>query len=478
VRSPVREKDDALGFWMTWWPLLVLGLAAIAFLGPVGIAVSIPQRALAKTAKVDPGIAKSALGKRLVGTWRSVGENGFPDMTLYADGGIKFGKKSANSTNSKGCSTEDVTSWGIADSSSIYFNSKGKARPVIVEDLYAGDPKLKSGPVDPDAVRLRDVDSGKVVYLVRASVFDNVPVLLIHGINIVNGINPITGPRQEGDAQRAWAKWFNADSGLIKIASSDWGTLFFVRSPETFGSKTPVFVMDYSATTRREIVANSAMVPWAIDEMRKVCDPKGKQEVKPFVVGHSLGGLLTRTYMESLGASGSNSLSSAYRDDILGLCTIGTPHGGSFLVQDVVGILSKTPDSSGASKEVRSGEAGAQMNPNSDYYRLLNGVDLPTAPRYSSVIGHISKQLVGSAVGDGVVTVFAQEPYRSPDCAGGSEQRYNQFLANHPGYKSVEFNVSHVPGLGGEGSETDSSLVLDWVCARYHEIQATVGTKP
>jgi pimeloyl-ACP methyl ester carboxylesterase len=454
MRTWLRIKRAGLRTSADWWPVALLAIVGALLLNPVTIGQLRPVNAQA-AARAKSAISSSQIGKRLVGRWRSVNEAGMPDITFSDDGDIKFTKSSYVSKNNATCSTEDVTGWGIADKTHIFLKSSGTSRLIKVVELRAGPRGRNAGYVlDQDAIELDPVDDSRKIILVKVEVFDGPPVLLVHGIN-------------DKAVSDTWAKWYNSDPGAIQVASQGDYTLYFVRSPTHFGSQIPVFLLDYSRVTHDDIVQNSAAIPWSIDELKQICDPKKKRKVKVFLICHSLGGLLARAYMESLGTKdfGVPAYTDPDRQDVLGLCTIGTPHGGSWVLQQPDDYASQHPNLMKV-KSMLTGRSGEQMKPSSDFLRDLNAADLPTEPYYSAVVGLYAQTMTGGAVGDLVVSALSQEPYRSPDARGGGESRYQQFKATHD-YETTSFKMlSHISTLGGIG-ETESDDVLDWVKMRY-----------
>ncbi|MPR33960.1 esterase/lipase family protein [Salmonirosea aquatica] len=90
---------------------------------------------------------------------------------------------------------------------------------------------------------------------------------------------------------------------------------------------------DYSSTNRSRFYVNRNVVPDAILELLTGLRNIGIATGKAIVVGHSMGGILARLYLQ-------DASDAEYRDDIQKLITINTPHSGSQL-----GDLSTNPNS-------------------------------------------------------------------------------------------------------------------------------------
>ena len=56
---------------------------------------------------------------------------------------------------------------------------------------------------------------------------------------------------------------------------------------------------------------------------------KNTGKTKVILVGHSMGGLAAREYLQGLARFDENSSRISYRDDVAQLITVGTPHNGA-----------------------------------------------------------------------------------------------------------------------------------------------------
>lgn len=82
-----------------------------------------------------------------------------------------------------------------------------------------------------------------------------------------------------------------------------------------------LYALDYATTATDSYATNSEVVPTAISATLSAMKNSGYANKKVTMIGHSMGGILTRLYMQS----------GEYNDDILKVITIDTPHYGSQL---------------------------------------------------------------------------------------------------------------------------------------------------
>lgn len=82
-----------------------------------------------------------------------------------------------------------------------------------------------------------------------------------------------------------------------------------------------ILAADYSNSNDASFATNSYVVPYYLDIILNICRLKGYSAGKADVIGHSMGGLLTRNYLQSEAYTG--------RQDIHKIITINTPHSGS-----------------------------------------------------------------------------------------------------------------------------------------------------
>lgn len=93
-----------------------------------------------------------------------------------------------------------------------------------------------------------------------------------------------------------------------------------------------LYALDYAKTSIASYSTNNRVVPEAIDKTLAAMLNAGYVASKATLIGHSMGGILTRIYMQD-GVFESDGVTQKepYRDDILKVITIDTPHSGSQL---------------------------------------------------------------------------------------------------------------------------------------------------
>ena len=96
-----------------------------------------------------------------------------------------------------------------------------------------------------------------------------------------------------------------------------------------------IYALDYSATALSAYAENAAVIPDNIDLLKKQCLEAGYAVGKVNVVGHSMGGILARLYLQSPG----------YRDDIRAFIGIDVPHSGSQLADLGIDLANRYPSS-------------------------------------------------------------------------------------------------------------------------------------
>lgn len=84
-------------------------------------------------------------------------------------------------------------------------------------------------------------------------------------------------------------------------------------------SSNTLYAVDYQKTNDLDFQSNASVVPNGIDFLLKKVRNNGIAASKVDVVGHSMGGILTRLYLQS----------NLYKNDINRIITINTPHSGS-----------------------------------------------------------------------------------------------------------------------------------------------------
>lgn len=139
-----------------------------------------------------------------------------------------------------------------------------------------------------------------------------------------------------------------------------------------------LYALDYFATSIDSYATNINVVPEAINKSRQALKDAGYVNEKFTLVGHSMGGILTRLYIQNEASD------YPYSDDILKIITIDTPHSGSQLADFA---LSLGKDDGGAldifekmgaivDLAVES-EATKSLN-NSDKLAAANALEIPT----------------------------------------------------------------------------------------------------
>lgn len=139
-----------------------------------------------------------------------------------------------------------------------------------------------------------------------------------------------------------------------------------------------VLTADYSNKNDVSFAENSNVVPYYLDIMLNICRLKGYSAGKVDVIGHSMGGLLIRNYLQSETYPG--------RDDIHEITTINTPHSGSqfanFLLQAnsqaafIVGIGLEAFEKKGYPNASINGGAVKDLAVNSEALRITNVEEL------------------------------------------------------------------------------------------------------
>ncbi|MDP2232812.1 MAG: alpha/beta fold hydrolase [Actinomycetota bacterium] len=202
------------------------------------------------------------------------------------------------------------------------------------------------------------------------------PVLLVHGLT---------------SKAAMWKGW--TDSLGSPIANT-MDVLLYKTSSDVFGSDVPVYVLDYRGFggAMDDIPRTARFIPWAIDQILA----EHPEHKKVFVATHSMGGVLTRYYMEGLLPGGSPGRK--YGSDIASLITLDTPHGGcgysdGGVVRELLARLF-------------TGTAGQQLDPDSKVIKALTSSTLQRESKYAFVVGNHYPLL-----GDGLLTVEEQLPY-------------------------------------------------------------------
>ena len=141
-------------------------------------------------------------------------------------------------------------------------------------------------------------------------------------------------------------------------------------------------------------------------------------KTKVILVGHSMGGLAAREYLQGLARFNNASPRISYRGDVAKLVTVGTPHGGAniaFVCQAlslICGAFSSPIDP--------NSEAVEDLKPGSAAFLALNNLvpnPLPAEIPYVSIIGTGTDVLLDplgfTEDGDGIVSASSQELTRA-----------------------------------------------------------------
>ena len=143
-------------------------------------------------------------------------------------------------------------------------------------------------------------------------------------------------------------------------------------------------------------------------------------KTKVLLIGHSMGGLAAREYLQGLARELNAVTTIPYRGDVAKLITVGTPHQGSFWAEEChnlsisgnIGICDLLPlpiDPNSIAVE--------DLAPNSSALSILNDLNtysLPSNVSYVSIIGTGEPTLVGLNLvnfkdGDGIVSYISQD---------------------------------------------------------------------
>ncbi|MGR9117260.1 MAG: esterase/lipase family protein [Gammaproteobacteria bacterium] len=154
------------------------------------------------------------------------------------------------------------------------------------------------------------------------------------------------------------------------------------------------------------------------------------EATKVLLIGHSMGGLAAREYLQGLARESDSAAAIPYREDVAKLITVGTPHQGSFWAEGCYNHLdlSDFPDFFDIPGSVGicdllplpldpSSVAVEELVPNSAALNILNDLTtypLPSNVSYVSIIGTgqstlVSLDLTDLKDGDGVVSAISQD---------------------------------------------------------------------
>ena len=142
---------------------------------------------------------------------------------------------------------------------------------------------------------------------------------------------------------------------------------------------------------------------------------------KVLLIGHSSGGLAARAYLQGLARTPDVTTPFSYRDDVIKLITIGTPHQGSFWAEachtrfDLFNLIDDVGICDLLAPDIDNDSAAIQdLQPNSTALAALNDLNthpLPANVSYVSILGTgqpTLSSLVDFDSGDGIVTESSQ----------------------------------------------------------------------
>lgn len=204
---------------------------------------------------------------------------------------------------------------------------------------------------------------------------NSLPVVLVHG---------------QGGNSSSW-ETFRWVRGMSPHRSSDNWTLYECEG-HVFDDA-DVYLFEYSKFdgAHGDIPMSAGLLSEGLREVRR---DTAAEDV--FIVAHSMGGLLARTYMEGLAVDASGR-AVPYGDDVAGFVTLNSPHRGCW--------LSTTLRGEAATFFRGLDPSASQMAPDSAVMQLLNSRRLPGDADYSLVAGNHYY-----LIGDGLLGLDEQQP--------------------------------------------------------------------
>lgn len=139
-----------------------------------------------------------------------------------------------------------------------------------------------------------------------------------------------------------------------------------------------------------------------VEQLKAVIDQikRDTRNDSVIIVAHSMGGLVSRAYVQGLGLSSSGRLI-AYDGDVVELVTIDTPHAGSTLADWPVDFR----DQSGCRQAATINKS--EMSPTSPLLASINGRSWPLASGLDAIVSYYSAGLARDS--DGVVSRASQD---------------------------------------------------------------------
>lgn len=216
-----------------------------------------------------------------------------------------------------------------------------------------------------------------------------------------------------------------------------------------------LYALDYSATSLSSYDVNKSVIADAIDHTKETMRASGYLFEKAVLVGHSMGGVLTRLYMQS-------SYGVDYRDDILKIICIDSPFMGTQLANFGVSLAERYPESPlkiipqiGAIVDFQVDSEATLSDLNGE---TLNSVILPT---------HILSATFGDT--QSIVKLIQKKQYA---------QALLTFLVQHVATDKIyaEDNDLIVP-LSSQICGVSDSILKDYVTTYSGEWHCSVHTK-
>ncbi len=286
------------------------------------------------------------------------------------------------------------------------------------------------------------------------------PVLLVHGLKAHGNQESdwikghwVWKDRTAKPEEKDFTKKFKAKFENIGGSGTEWAVYKEVQSPGGVFDSAKVYMLDYSGYHNAEghLKPTAGILSRAIDLVEK---DAGVSDV--YVVGHSMGGLLTRAVMKGLAVDPKFYDSQDFeqpRDDIYGFTTIDTPHQGHVWA----GVRGFAVHAEG------------DLDSTSDFMKALNTVPsiMDEDPYCSVVVG----EAVGWPIkGDGLLPAPEQIP----------------IVGTVPSATVIKsFPVLHGWGLIGPSKQDykdyktaqESKPVRDWTVEKYREAAAAYKTE-
>jgi triacylglycerol lipase len=224
------------------------------------------------------------------------------------------------------------------------------------------------------------------------------PVIFIHGI--ASNADDTWGPFRDFLTSQGWtfggAPFF--DPTILAVTGVNGAADFYTMN---FSDSNAPDFRGQNLTLERQGMELDAVITAVL--------AANLDKTRVVLVGHSMGGLAARNYLQGLARLGS--LPIPYRDNVSKLITIGTPHSGTelavmcqaFLSGNVCILLPNQIDPNSA--------AVALLRPDSDALLTLNNLlanPLPLDVLYTSIQGTGTPVILFGGDGDGIVSTFSQ----------------------------------------------------------------------